>query len=431
MKNNYWLFIVLGGTALVVALVFAAAFGAGITYFFLQAEPVQAALTSPVDIANDEGVLVSGVKPESSAAEAGLVRGDIILEINGEPVNNMVEMKAILLEQEPGDIVDLTVLHGDDIKTLSVELDDAKGFATLSVGMCDFSKDIRMFPGGPKGEVFIEELFLGAEILDVVPESPAAVAGLQVGDVIFSVNGKPIGPKADLADLIQKYAPGDEVTLKIQSDSDEESREVSVTLGGNPGDPEKAYLGVTYQLGAPMSFKGGEFPFMDEFPFEELPEEWEDGMPKFFFHHGEEFDGQLPEGWEDLMPHFFDMPDLPEGVEGAVIIKEVMEETPAAEVSLQPGDLIIAVDGEPVEEIEAFVDTLQSHRPGDEITLTIIRENEEIQAQVTLTAHPDNPDKGYLGVLVGSLVIMKEMELPEGFEKDFELELPGVPGGDA
>lgn len=105
--------------------------------------------------------------------------------------------------------------------------------------------------------------------------------------------------------------------------------------------------------------------------------------------------------------------------------------TPAAEAGLQSGDLIIAIDGEPIEEVEAFVDEMQSRKPGDEVTLTITREGEEIEVQVTLTAHPDDPDKGFLGVLAGTFISMEEIELPEGFNQDFEFELPGVPGDDA
>ena len=95
------------------------------------------------------------------------------------------------------------------------------------------------------------------------------------------------------------------------------------------------------------------------------------------------------------------------------------------------GDLIIAIDYEPVDEIEAFVEEMQSRKPGDEVTLTIIRQGEENDVNVTLTEHPDDPEIGFLGVLAGTFIIMETMELPEGFDQNFEFEFPGVPGGDA
>ena len=423
MKKYRWLFVILGVAVLGVMLVFGVALGAGITYFFLQADPVQAALSSPVEVSNETGLLISAVEFGSAADEAGLVRGDIVLEVNGEPVNSLMELQAVLAEADPGESVTLTVLHGDETRSLKAELGDRDGLAYLGVSSCGGPvAGTRMFGGSP-GDITTRVIGMGAEITEVVVGSPAEEAGLQVGDVIISVDGEQVGPESGLADLIQAHDPGDSVTLEVQSIGAEESREVVATLGEKPDDPEQAYLGIAYQAGQPdFNFEGGEFPFM-----EMLPEEFQgqDGMPKFFFHHGEGFQG------EEGMPHFFDLGELPEGVEGAVVISEVLEDTPAAEAGLQPGDLIIAVDGSPVEEIEAFVESMGSHKPGDEVSLTIIREGEEEQVQVTLAAHPDNPEKGYLGVMAGSLKIMKDMELPEGYDQNFEFEIPGVPGGDA
>lgn len=69
-------------------------------------------------------------------------------------------------------------------------------------------------------------------------------------------------------------------------------------------------------------------------------------------------------------------------------------------------------------------------KPGDEVSLTVIRNGEQNKIQVTLTEHPDQPEIGYLGVLAGTYSIFNKMELPEGFNQDFDFELPGGPGGD-
>lgn len=439
MKKYRWLFAVLGVASLGMALMFAAAFGAGIAYFFLQADPVQAAFAVPGEVENQTGVLISGVKPDSAAAEGGLVRGDIILKMDDEPVNNIIEMKEVLAELKPGDVVKVIVLHGDETRTLEVELDDAKGFAFLGVGTCDFDKKGKAFPGGSMEDFIIEAAPLGAEVMEVVPDNPADVAGLQVGDLIISVGEKKVGFEADLADLIQKYEPGDEVTLwilEVGAKSEESAAlnksEVTVTLAEHPEKPDQAYLGVAYRYGNPMgNFQGGEFPFKEMIPFDKFPEGWEEDG-EFYFHHDQELEGEHPEGWDEDGEFFFHgMPELPEGIDGAVIVSEVLEDTPAAEAGLQPGDLIIAIDGDAVEEIEAFVAEMQSRKPGDKVAFTIIREGEETEVEITLTEHPDEPDKGFLGVLAGTFMIFEEMELPEGFDQDFEFELPGVPGGDA
>jgi len=415
MKKNGWLIAILGVAVLGLALIFGAAFGAGITYFFLHADPVQAAFAAPVEVGEDEGVLVSGVKSDSAAAEAGLVRGDIILEVNGAPVNSLFELKDVLAGLEPGDTVELAILHGDETRTLQVELGDMQGLAYLGVSTCDVPKSGSMI------NINKEAFTLGAEIVEVVADSPAEEAGLQVGDVILSVGEAEIGSEASLADLIQAYQPGDEVTFNVQSPDSDEAKEVVVTLGENPDNPGQAYLGVAYQMGMPgLNLKNGDLPFGQ--------------LPKGSDENGQDYFHSVP-GMpnEDggSMPHFFDLGELPEGVDGAVIISEVMEDTPAADAGLQPGDLIIAIDGESVTEIEPFVETLQSHKPGDEVTLTIIRSGEESQVSVTLAEHPDNPEQGFLGVMAGTFMTKENLDLPEGFDQNFDLEIPGASGGDA
>jgi S1-C subfamily serine protease len=49
-------------------------------------------------------------------------------------------------------------------------------------------------------------------------------------------------------------------------------------------------------------------------------------------------------------------------------------------------DLIIAVDGRPVETGSALIEAIEAHKPGDQIVLTIVREGKTQQVRVTLGA---------------------------------------------
>ena len=69
----------------------------------------------------------------------------------------------------------------------------------------------------------------GAVIADVEDGSPAADAGLQAGDVVTAVDGDQVTNGADLTSIIRSHDPGDEVTLTIQRDGDEQ--QVTATLG--------------------------------------------------------------------------------------------------------------------------------------------------------------------------------------------------------
>jgi putative serine protease PepD len=59
---------------------------------------------------------------------------------------------------------------------------------------------------------------------------------------------------------------------------------------------------------------------------------------------------------------------------------------PADRAGMQPGDLVVAVDGEPVETFEEFVVLIRSRQPGDTVELEVERDGERLQLSVTLDA---------------------------------------------
>jgi serine protease Do len=72
----------------------------------------------------------------------------------------------------------------------------------------------------------------GALIGDVKPDSPAARAGLQKGDIVLELDGKPVTDSRDLSLRIGSIAPGSDVKLKVFRSGTE--RELTVRLGEMP-----------------------------------------------------------------------------------------------------------------------------------------------------------------------------------------------------
>lgn len=301
------------------------------------AAPAQQATVTPAapQSASEAGIVITHVAADSPAAQAGLQRGDILLKINDTAVNSYKDLVNALKDLEAGDEVTLTITRGGVERTLTATLGEKNGRPYLGIEVCA-GRPGRFWLGftgrGP-----------GALIVRVAEDSPAAEAGLQVGDRIIAVDDKTVNATNTLADLLNAYEPGDTVTLRVARPGEDE-RDVTVTLGDKDG---KAYLGVEY----------------------------------------------VPFGWPKLVP-------LPEGVRQGVLVISVAEDSPAAEAGVQVGDVITAVDGQAVGNPRALSNAIAARKPGDQITLTVYRpaSEETLDIQVTLTGRPDDASKAYLGV---------------------------------
>jgi S1-C subfamily serine protease len=76
-----------------------------------------------------------------------------------------------------------------------------------------------------------------------------------------------------------------------------------------------------------------------------------------------------------------------EASRGAVV-DSVQEGTGAAEAGMRPGDIIVAVDGEPLATMSELVAEVRRRAPGDVVGLTVIRDGEELEFEVTLGERP-------------------------------------------
>jgi S1-C subfamily serine protease len=82
--------------------------------------------------------------------------------------------------------------------------------------------------------------------MEVVADSPAEQAGLQVGDRITAVDDQTIDADHALADVIAGYTPGQQVTLTVVRDS--ETLTVKLTLGENPDQAGQPWVGISYRM---------------------------------------------------------------------------------------------------------------------------------------------------------------------------------------
>lgn len=75
-------------------------------------------------------------------------------------------------------------------------------------------------------------------------------------------------------------------------------------------------------------------------------------------------------------------------VERGILIVQVNPGSPAEEVGMQAGDILLAIDGATVETVQQLQNELQNYEPGDEVTLLLNREGSETEVTLTLGESP-------------------------------------------
>ena len=77
-------------------------------------------------------------------------------------------------------------------------------------------------------------------------------------------------------------------------------------------------------------------------------------------------------------------------LDGGVMVSSIRPDEPAAVAGLAVQDVILSVDGRPVLSLGAFVVSLRAHRPGDVVTVEVMRDRQRISKAVTLAERPAN-----------------------------------------
>nr|WP_148266038.1 site-2 protease family protein [Pyrococcus sp. ST04] len=92
--------------------------------------------------------------------------------------------------------------------------------------------------------------------------------------------------------------------------------------------------------------------------------------------------------------------------ENGVEVKGVIENSPAYGV-LEPGDVIIGINGEHIKTFEEFVKIMNQTKPGEVITLTILRHGNSEEVKIKLAEHPERPGKGFIGIYPAPHLVSK------------------------
>lgn len=290
-----------------------------------------------------EGLKVDYTVDNTPATTYGVQAGDVILTLDGVAVRSQSELIRERDKHQQGEAFTLSILREGSPMTIQArfkscsaeELDEARQkreerWAEKEVRMAEMKARIEArvqekMKGMEQGERPILGIYentdvneTGIAIGSVIPGKGAAVAGLQAGDVVVKVDGKTVTGGITLRTALVGHKPGEQVKVVYLRDG--KTIEADVTLSADryaythksERDPCKVFIGV-YTSSRALDGRGSR-------------------------------------------------------------VTGVIDGTPAKQSGIQPGDIIMALNGQPVNDYTELTRERDKNKPGDAFRLSVLRD---------------------------------------------------------
>ena len=314
------------------------------------------------DAGVEYGIQVFGVVDESPAQEAGMQKNDIILEFDGAKLFNHDQFTKMLKMYKPGQKIKLKIYREGDEKTLKLTLANKEDF-------------------GPKSEhkaylgVFLTNLSekdyekkglntnYGVLISDIVDDGPSAEAGIKGGDVMLDLEGQHVYTSDQISKMLGGMEPEQSVTIDVFRSG--EYKTFTVVLGKK--EIAKSFLN-----------KAGWF----EIPSNVYVWNYRDEYGKWLGLQVEELDD-----------------------EDGLLIKKIYEGSPADGSLLQVDDIIIAINGIEVDDIDDIDRILDEVNRNDEVVVDVLRDGDVITVTAKVGERSDIADQLLISVESGNMKV--------------------------
>jgi serine protease Do len=190
----------------------------------VRAQTISPPLAAGLGLLFDRGVVLSDVAPAGPAASAGLRPGDVVVALDGKPMENARQLDVNLYRRSPGETVTLTVRRGSESLEVPVGVverpEDPDRFASLvtpeqnliprlGVLALELDDDLRRALGPLRGR---EGVLVAARS----GNAPGAEDDLRSGDVVYAVNGVSVKGLAELRSAVTRPAAGEPLVLHVE-----------------------------------------------------------------------------------------------------------------------------------------------------------------------------------------------------------------------
>jgi C-terminal processing protease CtpA/Prc len=190
------------------------------------------------------------------------------------------------------------------------------------------------------------KLDFGLEVTKVYKDSPAEKAGLQEEDIILKINGQPLKDVDKLIEIISDTEIDEKIKISYFREGKEHESEATIDKRAR-----KAFV-------------------------------WKDKHQKFEHFLSDDnpaWLGVSTDKLTDQLRKFFNVPEYL-----GVLVKEVVEDSPAEKFGIKAGDVIIQVGKKEIEDSRDLMRAIDRYEPGEEVEVKIIRNKKEQIVKVTL-----------------------------------------------
>jgi serine protease Do len=173
---------------------------AGPGWLGVEVQNIDAVIETQFKLADRRGVIISFVTPQSPAAQAGLIEGDVIVRCNQVKIKDVQRFKGLLAKVKAGDLVKLRIIRAGQEQDLTLAMGDSAKAPVLKPGKL------------PPAEMLVEGSWIGMDVSELMPKDaadfgfpagtsgvlvndvegpPALDVGFQTGDLIIAINSTP------------------------------------------------------------------------------------------------------------------------------------------------------------------------------------------------------------------------------------------------
>jgi serine protease Do len=181
-------------------------------------QPLTPDLAAQFKLKDDKGILVGDVVEDGPAHNAGIQRGDVIIEFHGKKVEDVTGLRNMVAGTSPGERVNILVVREGKQKSIEVKIEEMSEdeMGTLATASENRLRGIHVqdITAQMKQSLNIPKRLTGVVVTDIEDDSPSG-GFLKRGDLILEINRQPVTNTKDYEAVVTKIKTDDTVLLLI------------------------------------------------------------------------------------------------------------------------------------------------------------------------------------------------------------------------